>query len=92
MSFFNKDINPFMRMFEQLSETEQEKYKQIGEYMYNIVNFESGQLIKTEQEQEFNSIIDALRSGLSINDLTPKEKELVEQYWSSFDNVTGNRL
>ena len=90
MSFFDKNTNPFMKMFEQMSQEEQERYKKMGDYMYGIVDFETGKLVESEQDQEFKSILDALRSGLSINDLTERERELVEQYWGSLDNVLAN--
>lgn len=90
MSFFDKNTNPFMKMFEQMSQEEQERYKKMGDYMYGIVDFETGELVESEQEQEFKSILDALRSGLSINDLTERERELVEQYWGCLDNVLAN--
>ena len=92
MSFFDKNHNPFLQMFEQMSEEEQDKYKKMGDYMYGIVDFETSQLIENENDQEFKSILDALRSGLSINDLTDKERELVEQYWGSLENVLANGL
>jgi L-arabinose isomerase len=101
MSFFDKNINPFMNMFEQMSQEEQDRYKKMGDYMYGIVDFETGKLIESEQDQvtkgdvdecqqEFKSILDALRSGLSIDDLTQHERELVEQYLGCLDNVLAN--
>lgn len=90
MSFFDKNTNPFMKMFEQMSQEEQDRYTKMGDYMYGIVDFETGKLVESEQDQEFKSILDALRSGLSINDLTERERELVEQYWGCLDNVLAN--
>ena len=79
-----------MKMFEQMSQEEQDRYTKMGDYMYGIVDFETGKLVESEQDQEFKSILDALRSGLSINDLTERERELVEQYWGCLDNVLAN--
>lgn len=90
MSFFDKNTNPFMKMFEQMSPEEQDRYTKMGDYMYGIVDFETGELVESEQDQEFKSILDALRSGLSINDLTERERELVEQYWGCLDNILAN--
>lgn len=90
MSFFDKNHNPFMQMFEQMSQEEQDRYKKMGDYMYGIVDFETGELKESVKDQEFKSILDALRSGLSIDDLTEHERELVEQYWGCLDNVLAN--
>lgn len=90
MSFFDKNTNPFMKMFELMSQEEQDRYKKMGDYMYGIVDFETGELTETEKDREFKNILDALRSGLSINDLNEHERGLVEQYWGSLDNVLAN--
>jgi hypothetical protein len=107
MSFFDKNINPFMNMFDQLSQEEQDRYKKMGDYMYGIVDFETGKLVKdqeqvtfgdkgqqvkgdVDEDEQFKSILDALRSGLSINDLTERERELAEHYWGRLDNVLAN--
>ena len=76
-------------MFNQLEEDEKAKYTKMGNYMYGIVDFETGKVLK-DPNVELESILDALRSGLSIDDLTDKEKELVRHYWSSIDNVLTN--
>ena len=38
MSFFDKNTNPFMKMFEQMSQEEQDRYTKMGDYMYGIVD------------------------------------------------------
>ena len=54
---------------------------------------DKGQQVKAsdvDKDEQFKSILDALRSGLSINDLTERERELAEHYWGRLDNVLAN--
>lgn len=90
MSFFNEETNPFVKMFNQLAPEDKEKYTKMGDYIYSIVDFESGEIIK-DPNAELESILDALRSGLSIDDLTDKERELIRRHHGcDIDHVLAN--
>lgn len=89
MSFFDEN-NPFIGMFDQLSEEDKELYRKSGEYMYNLVDFETSEVIKKDEQvpdTDFKSILDALRSGLSIDDLTDKERETIALYCGSVESI-----
>lgn len=82
MSFFDKNINPFLGMFDQLSPEQQEEYKKSGEYMYSFVDFETGNIIQQPCEHDdykiqLQSIKDAIKSGISEEYLTQREKEIL---------------
>lgn len=89
MSFFNEKTNPFIQMFNNLPEEEKEKYTKMGNYMYNIVDFETSEIIQ-DPNVELESILDALRSGLSIDDLTEKEQILIRHHGCDVDHVLAN--
>ena len=89
MSFFD-DKNPFVKMFEELSDESKEQYKKEGHYMYNIVDFETNQVIdKNVPDVEFKSILDALHSGLSIDDLTDRDRDLIRLHCGELANWNG---
>jgi hypothetical protein len=89
MSFFNEETNPFVKMFNQLAPEDKEKYTKMGDYMYGIVDFESGEIIQ-DSNAELESILDALRSGLSIDDLTEKEQILIRRHGCDVDHILAN--
>jgi hypothetical protein len=89
MSFFNEETNPFVKMFNQLPPEDKEKYTKMGDYIYSIVDFETGEIIQ-DPNAELESIRDALRSGLSIDDLTEKERELIRHHGCDIDNILAN--
>lgn len=80
MSFFSEN-NPFMKMFEQLSEEAQKEYQQKGNDLYDFINFETGELFHEGETPRSHldkeSIQRSLKSGLSINDLTDEEKKIL---------------
>jgi hypothetical protein len=82
MSFFDKNTNPFLGMFEQLSQEQQEEYRKSGEYMYSFVDFETGNIIQEHKIDDYDtqlkSIKDAIRSGISEEYLSQHEKEILE--------------
>lgn len=79
MSFFDKNINPFLGMFDQLSPEQQEEYTKSGEYMYSFVDFETGNIIQQPcKYDELQSIKDAIKSGISEEYLTDKEKKMLK--------------
>lgn len=82
MSFFNEKTNPFMKLFQQLSPEAQEEYSKKGEELYNFIDFETGQIIEKlpTAPDSIEAIQRLLQSGLSIDDLTPTERELLAQY------------
>lgn len=47
---FDNSTNPFMHMFDQLSDDSKKQYKAIGEYMYSIVDFETSEVIDKRME------------------------------------------
>lgn len=81
MSFFSEN-NPFMKMFEQLSEEAQREYQQKGNDLYDFINFETGELYHEGEAPRSHldkkSIERSLQSGLSINDLTEEEKSILK--------------
>ena len=76
-------------MFNNLPPEEKEKYTKMGDYMYGLVDFETSEIIK-DPNVELESILDALRSGLSIDDLTEKEQDLIRHHWGCIDHVLAN--
>ncbi len=81
MTFFDKN-NPFLKMFNELSPDEQQRYQQKGKDLYEFIDFETGKLYEELPESYLNieSIKRSLQSGLSVDDLTNDERKLFEQY------------
>lgn len=78
MSYFNENLNPFMKMFNELSIEQQEEYKKKGKDLYEFINFETGELYeKNPSYLDIDSIKRCLQSGMSEDDLTEQEKEIL---------------
>lgn len=80
MSYFNEN-NPFMKMFNQLSEETQKEYQQKGSDLYDFINFETGELCHDDETPRSHldkeSIERSLKSGLIVDDLTDEEKKIL---------------
>lgn len=78
MSFFDKDKNPFLKIFEGLDPEVQEDYKQKGRNLYEYINFETGDLYDTPPTPlDRDAIERCLQSGMSVADLTEEERMIL---------------
>lgn len=81
MSYFDEG-NPFLKMFNQLSEEAQKEYQQKGNDLYDFINFETGELYHTDETPrshlDVESIKRSIQSGLSYDDLTEEEKKILK--------------
>jgi hypothetical protein len=65
-------------MFKELSEEHQEEYKKRGEDLYEFINFETGELYNKQPSYlDKESIKRCLQSGMNEDDLTEREKEIL---------------
>lgn len=79
MSYF--DNNPFMKLFDELSEETQEEYKKKGIDMYETTNFETGEMYTPLMEMmSIESILSCIKSGIKESDLTREELEILNNY------------
>ena len=69
--------NPtFKEMKENLSEKDKKKYEKIGESMYNSIDYKSGEILDKnsyDMSLVIKYILEGLKSGLSVEDLTENE-------------------
>ena len=80
------DSPMFQKMIENLSDEDREKYKRIGEYMYNSVDYEKNEIlnkVKTPTEEILGYIELALQSGISIEDLEPEERQYMKDQFGN---------
>lgn len=76
----------FKNMMNNLSDEDKEKYKKIGEYMYNTIDYENNEIlnkIKTPTEEILGYIEIALKSGLSAEDLEPEERKYMKDQFGN---------
>lgn len=90
------DSPMFQNMIKNLSDEDKEKYKKIGEYMYNSVDYEKNEIlnkVKTPTEEILGYIELALQSGISLEDLEPEERQYMkDQFGNSWYEKYGFTL
>mgnify|MGYP000972539946 CR=1 FL=1 len=78
MSFFDKDVNPFIKIFEGLDPEVQKDYKEKGQHLYEYINFETGDLYNSVPTPlDKDAIERCLQSGMSLADLTNEERQIL---------------
>ena len=81
---FNSQM--FQNMLKNLSDEDKEKYRKIGEYMYNTVDYENNEIlnkVKTPTEEILGYIELALQSGISLEDLEPEERQYMKDQFGN---------
>jgi len=79
--------NPALRdAFNSLPKEEQERYKKIGEEMYNTIKFEECQIMNNmtaPMDEAVAYILESLKSGLHPSELDENEKKILEDVCGS---------